>query len=63
MRLKTVKGLGGLGYLPPMVNNMDRRSKAMIDPHMSQPILCLMKTAPAYKSACKKYNRVCVKVR
>lgn len=41
-----------------MVNNMDKMSKAMMDPQMSQPILCLMNTAPAYKSAWKQQNKV-----
>ena len=45
---------------PPTVKIIASMRRAMIDPQIFHPILCSMKTAPAYKSACvyEKANAV-----
>ena len=40
--------------LPATVNIIANTRSAITDPHMSQPILCFINTAPAYRSACNK---------
>jgi len=44
--------------LPPTVKSIDRTSKAMTEGHMFHPILCLMKIAPANKSAYNKHKQL-----
>ena len=45
---------------PPTVKIIASMRRAMIDPQIFHPILCSIKTAPAYKSACvyEKTNTV-----